>query len=72
MATGAMTELSSDAGRETLEEFLYRLRITQSEAALRILALLPEGDHAGTLQGMGVKPLILPQSEADLNRALSA
>ncbi|MDC7675252.1 ATP-binding response regulator [Asticcacaulis machinosus] len=72
IATGPMNEVADADGRETLEAFLYRLRTSQSEAAIQILALLPQGDHAGTLRDMGVKPLILPQSEADLNRALSA
>ncbi|WAC48559.1 ATP-binding protein [Asticcacaulis sp. SL142] len=70
IATGALNEVADADGRETLETFLYRLRTSQSEAAIQILALLPQGDHADTLREMGVKPLILPQSEADLNRAL--
>lgn len=72
IATGPLSEVADAEGRETLEAFLYRLRTSQSEAALQVLALLPQGDHADVLRDMGVKPLILPQSEADLNRALSA
>ncbi|GGZ42341.1 ATP-binding response regulator [Asticcacaulis endophyticus] len=72
IATGPLNEVADADGRETLEAFLYRLRTSQSEAAIQILALLPQGDHADILRDMGVKPLILPQSEADLNRALSA
>ena len=71
ISTGAFENLDDPAGRAGLEDFLARLRDTQAEARLNILALLPAGDQAADLQAMGIRPLLLPQSRESLGRALA-
>ncbi|MBW8734231.1 MAG: sensor histidine kinase [Asticcacaulis sp.] len=70
ISTGAFENLDDDGNRETLGVFLESLRATQVEARMTIVALLPAGDHADTLQDMGVKPILLPQGRDSLGRAL--
>jgi len=72
ISTGGFEDLSVDGNRQKLDTFLASLRATQEEAHLNILALLPAGDQAETLQAMGVRPLLLPQSRDSLARALAA
>ena len=71
ISTGAFEDLDDHDNRAKLDQFLASLRATQAEARLNILALLPAGDQAETLQALGVLPLLLPQSRESLGRALS-
>lgn len=68
--TGAFENLDDDGNRRTLVAFIESLRATQAEARMNIVALLPAGDHAETLQDLGVKPVLLPQGRDGLARAL--
>ncbi|WP_443748024.1 sensor histidine kinase [Asticcacaulis solisilvae] len=72
ISTGAFENLDDDGNRQTLSAFLDSLRATQAEARMNIVALLPAGDQAETLQDMGVKPVLLPQGRDGLARALIA
>lgn len=70
ISTGAFENLDDDGNRRTFGAFLDSLRATQAEARMNIVALLPAGDHAETLHGLGVKPVLLPQGRDGLARAL--
>ncbi|ESQ78029.1 hybrid sensor histidine kinase/response regulator [Asticcacaulis sp. YBE204] len=70
VATGVFEDLSDDGNRTALSAWLERLRSTQSHEALNVLALLPDGHQAETLNELGIKPLLMPQSEDALRRAL--
>ncbi|WP_343684488.1 HAMP domain-containing sensor histidine kinase [Asticcacaulis sp.] len=72
IATGAFEDLDNDSHRQKLSEWLERLRATQARENLAILALLPDGQQAEPLSALGVRPLLLPQSEDALRRALTA
>ncbi|MDC7696150.1 HAMP domain-containing sensor histidine kinase [Asticcacaulis sp. DXS10W] len=72
IATGAFEDLDNDSHRQKLSEWLERLRATQARETLTILALLPDGQQAEPLSALGVRPLLLPQSEDALRRALTA
>ncbi|MFP1129593.1 ATP-binding protein [Asticcacaulis sp. W401b] len=71
IATGAFEDLDNAANRQKVAEWLERLRATQAREALTILALLPDGQQAEPLSEMGVRPLLMPQSEDALRRALT-
>lgn len=71
IATGAFEDLDNDSHRQKLSEWLERLRATQARETLTILALLPDGQQAEPLSALGVRPLLLPQSEDALRRALT-
>lgn len=71
IATGAFEDLANAANRQKVAEWLERLRATQAREALTILALLPDGQQAEPLSEMGVRPLLMPQSEDALRRALT-
>lgn len=71
ISTGMFEDLDEPENRTRLETFLANLRATQSEAALKIMALIPTGDQAEDLQALGVRPLLLPQSRDSLARALA-
>ncbi|UDF04474.1 HAMP domain-containing sensor histidine kinase [Asticcacaulis sp. AND118] len=71
IATGAFEDLDNDANRQKVAEWLERLRSTQEQEKLNILALLPDGQQAEPLSELGVRPLLMPQSEDALRRALS-
>lgn len=71
IATGAFEDLDNDSHRQKLAEWLERLRATQARETLTILALLPDGQQAEPLSALGVRPLLLPQSEDALRRALT-
>lgn len=70
IATNSFEDLSLPQNRDKLEAYFTRLRDTQSETRLRILALLPDGEQAEALSHMGVLPLLGPVSSAELTRAL--
>jgi len=70
ISTGAFENLDDQGNRQTLGAFLDSLRATQAEARMKIVALLPAGDQAETLQDLGVKPVLLPQGRDGLARAL--
>ncbi len=72
ISTGAFENLDDDGNRQTLATFLNALRATQEQARMNIVALLPAGDQAETLQELGVKPVLLPQGRDGLARALIA
>ncbi|MDC7683885.1 HAMP domain-containing sensor histidine kinase [Asticcacaulis sp. BYS171W] len=72
VATGAFEDLSDDGNRTALSDWLGRLRSTQESETLTILALLPDGHQAEPLAGLGIRPLLMPQSEDALRRALMA
>lgn len=72
IATGAFEDLDNAANRQKVGEWLERLRATQTRETLNILALLPDGQQAEPLSEMGVRPLLIPQTEDALRRALSA
>lgn len=72
ISTGPFENLDDAESRAGLEAFLDRLRATQSEATLSIMALVPAGDQVDELQALGVRPLLLPQNRESLGRALAA
>ncbi len=71
ISTGPFENLQAENNREGLSAFLESLRGTQEAARMTIVALLPAGDQAETLQEMGVKPVLLPQARDSLARALA-
>ncbi|MFT3996792.1 MAG: HAMP domain-containing sensor histidine kinase, partial [Asticcacaulis sp.] len=71
LLTGDMEDLSQTGNREAIEDWLGRLRATQSQARLNILALLADGDQAEDLSEIGITPLLAPPSEGALRRALA-
>lgn len=71
IATGAFEDLDNAANRQKLVEWLERLRATQARETLTILALLPDGQQAEPLSEMGVRPLLMPQTEDAIRRALT-
>ena len=72
ISTGPFENLDDADSRAGLEAFLERLRATQTEATLNIMALVPAGDQVDELQALGVRPLLLPQNRESLGRALAA
>jgi two-component system, sensor histidine kinase len=70
ISTGGFEDLGDNDQKEALEDWFRRLRETQTETRLNILALIPNGEHASPLSHMGIHPLLLPQSTDGLQRAL--
>jgi signal transduction histidine kinase len=70
ISAGRFDDLDDPDARDRLTAFIAALRDSQT-APPHILALLPAGDQAEALQALGVTPLILPQSQDSLGRALT-
>lgn len=70
IATGTFENLSLPQNRDRQDAYFKRLRETQTETRLKILALLPDGEQAEVLRDMGIVPLLGPVSSAELTRAL--
>ncbi|MDI7774939.1 hybrid sensor histidine kinase/response regulator [Asticcacaulis sp. EMRT-3] len=74
ISLGRVENLEDETARARLAAFAAALRASQKDAGdigdLTILILLPDGDQAESLQALGYKPLLLPQSPESLARAL--
>lgn len=68
--TARFAELDSETGLAEMTAFVSGLRQSQA-AAPRILALLEAGDQVERLEAMGMTPLLMPQSQEGLARALT-
>ncbi|MDV6333034.1 ATP-binding protein [Asticcacaulis sp. 201] len=71
ISMGAFESLGDAENLTRLESFLHNLRNTQANARLDILALLPDGDQAEALDGLGVKSILMPLSREALIRAMA-
>lgn len=61
---------TSRASGDSVEAFAAALRQSQPHA-VSVLALLSEGDQAEALEAAGITPLLLPQTQESLGRALT-
>jgi len=66
ISTGRFSELDDEDGRQRLAGFVDGLG-----ERVHVLALLPDGGQAEALQALGIAPLLLPQSQDSLGRALT-
>jgi two-component system, sensor histidine kinase len=70
LASDPLADFNDADERKAIRSFADAMRATQSQAHMQILALLPEGEHAETLQAIGIDPLLWPLKADSLNRAL--
>ncbi|MGA9657884.1 MAG: hybrid sensor histidine kinase/response regulator [Asticcacaulis sp.] len=70
ISAGTFDSLEDDDNRDRFVLWLDSLRKTQSPSRLNVLAVLPDGEQAQTLQSIGVTALMMPLNRAALTHAL--